>query len=57
MSRFAKALAPAAGTVLAVAVQWGVTGSFDRAELVTALTGLSAAAITFWIPNAPPPAE
>jgi hypothetical protein len=36
-----------------VAIQWAVTGEFDRAELVTALTGLSAAVITYLVPNAP----
>lgn len=39
------ALLPAVGTVLAVAVQWIVTGEYDRAELVTSLSGLIAAAV------------
>lgn len=56
MSRFAKAIAPAVGTVIAVALQWVITGEFDRAELVTALTGLSAAVLSYWVPNAPPAA-
>ena len=51
---FAKALVPAAGTALAVGIQWVASGEFDRAELATALTGLSAAAITYLVPNATP---
>lgn len=39
------AMLPAVGTVVAVAVQWIVTGEYDRAELVTSLTGLVAAAV------------
>lgn len=37
------AVIPAAGSLIAVAIQWAVTGELDRAELVTALTGFSAA--------------
>lgn len=50
----AKALFPFVGTILAVAVQFFVTGEFDKAELVTTLTGISAAVITFLFPNIPP---
>lgn len=39
------ALLPAVGTVLAVVVQWLISGEFDRAELVTSLSGLIAAAV------------
>jgi hypothetical protein len=35
---------PAVVTLIAVVVQWAVTGEFDRAELVTAIMGLVTAA-------------
>lgn len=53
MGRFAKAIAPAVVTVLAVGIQWVASGAFDRVELATALTGLLAAAVAFWVPNEP----
>jgi hypothetical protein len=34
------AVLPAVVTVLAVLIQWGVTGEFSRPELATAITGL-----------------
>jgi VIT1/CCC1 family predicted Fe2+/Mn2+ transporter len=54
MSAYAKAIVPAVATILAVAIQWAVTGEFDRAELATALTGLLAAVVTYVVPNTPP---
>lgn len=54
MSRFAKAIAPAVGTVIAVVIQIAATGEFDRAELVTAITGLAAALASYLVPNAQP---
>lgn len=48
---FAKALWPAILTIVAVGVQWVVTGEYDRAELVTTLTGLPSAIVTFFVPN------
>jgi hypothetical protein len=42
----AKALIPAVGTVIAVAAQYAATGAFDQAQLITAITGLSAAFVT-----------
>lgn len=49
--QFAKAVLPATGTVVAVGVQWGVTGKFDKAELATAVTGLGASALSYLVPN------
>jgi hypothetical protein len=49
----AKACWPAIATLVAVAVQWIATGEFDRSELVTAITGLCAALLTYWVPNVP----
>lgn len=48
---FAKAVTPALLTVLAIVVQWIVTGEYDRAELATTLTGLLAAATAYLVPN------
>jgi hypothetical protein len=42
----AKALVPALGTVIAVVAQYAATGAFDQAQLITAITGLSAAFVT-----------
>ena len=39
MSRFAKAIAPAVGTVLAVGIQWGVTGVPVETRATRAGTG------------------
>lgn len=49
----AKAAWPMIGTAIGVAVQWAVTGEFDRAELVTAITGAAAAVLTYEVPNKP----
>lgn len=49
---FAKAIYPFVASVVAVAVQWACTGSYDHAELATSLTGLAGAALTFFVPNA-----
>lgn len=48
---YAKAAYPAIGTAVAVVVQWIATGEFDRAELVTTLTGIPAALLTLGVPN------
>lgn len=50
---FAKAVIPAGGALLAVGVQWASTGRLDTAELVTAIVGLVAAAVSFLVPNKP----
>lgn len=50
---YLKAIVPFVATILAVALQWAVTGEFDRAEMVTAITGLLASAVTYLVPNAP----
>jgi hypothetical protein len=47
----AKALVPAAGTVVAVGIQWLDTGHFDKAELATSLTGFGGAALSYIVPN------
>lgn len=46
-----KALLPFVGTLLAVGIQYGVTGEFDKAEVATALTGISASLVTLLVPN------
>jgi hypothetical protein len=48
---YAKAAAPFVLSLVAVAVQWAVTGTYDEAELATQLTGLLAALVTFAVPN------
>jgi hypothetical protein len=48
---FAKAILPALGTLIAIGVQYGTTGEFDRAEMTTAITGLSTALVAFLATN------
>jgi hypothetical protein len=48
---FAKAILPALGTVIAIGIQYGTTGEFDRAEMTTAITGLSTALVAFLATN------
>ncbi len=36
---------PTLGGLLAVAIQWAVTGEFDKAELITALTAVGSALV------------
>lgn len=50
---YAKAFVPAVGTLLAVGVQYVVTGELDRAELTTALTGAGTTLVTLLTPNHP----
>lgn len=50
---YAKALFPSIGTAVGVGVQWVATGTFDKAELTTAITGACTALVTFLIPNRP----
>jgi hypothetical protein len=40
-------LITAVATLVALAIQWAITGEFDRAELVTTLTGLGSALVAF----------
>ena len=40
------AVLPTLGGILAVAIQWGVTGQFNRPELITALTAFGAALVS-----------
>lgn len=54
---YAKALLPAVGTLVAIAVQLAVTGEYDRAELTTTITGLGATIVAFVFPNIPPAAH
>jgi hypothetical protein len=42
----AAAVVPAVVTVLAILIQWGVTGEFSKPELATAITGLATSALT-----------
>jgi hypothetical protein len=44
---FLAAVLPTLGGVIAVGVQWAITGEFDRAELVTALSAVGSAALAF----------
>jgi hypothetical protein len=48
---FAKAVLPALGTLIAVGVQTLSTGSLDKPELSTAITGMSAALVAFLATN------
>lgn len=52
---YAKAAVPFVASLLAVAVQWAVTGEYDRAELVTQITGLGSALLSLLVPNEPQP--
>lgn len=49
----AKAAWPMIGTAVGTGVQWAATGEFDRAELVTAITGAAAAILVYAVPNKP----
>lgn len=51
---FAKAIAPAVLTLVAVLVDWLVQGTFDRETAGIAITGLVAAIVTYFVPNATP---
>jgi hypothetical protein len=51
---YAKAVLPFVIAAAAVVVQWAITGEFDRAELVTAITGAGAALVTLLAPNKRP---
>lgn len=48
---YAKAVYPALGAIVAVAVQWVATGEFDRAEFATAVSGVAAALLAYAPPN------
>lgn len=56
-ARAAKAVLPAAATVVAVVGQWIATGQFDAAEGATALMGFGGAILTYTIPNLTQQAE
>jgi hypothetical protein len=51
---YLKAVLPALLTLIAVLVQWAVTGVYDKAELATTLTGLLASLVTFLAKNDDP---
>lgn len=46
-----KALVPLVATIVAVAVQYALTGEFDREVVATAVTGTCASLIAFLVPN------
>lgn len=48
---YLKAVLPALLTVVAIIVQWAVTGTFDRPELATAVTGFASSLLTFMASN------
>lgn len=54
LSRYLKALTPAALTVIAVLVHYAITGEWDRAEWILGATGLVSAFITLVVPNTAP---
>jgi len=41
------ALLPALGGLIAVGIQWAITGAFDKAELATALTAAAGSLLAF----------
>ena len=57
MRPYLKSLVPALGTLIAVAGQWVATGTFDRAEVATAITGGLSALLSYAITNDPLPEE
>lgn len=50
---FLKAVAPAVLTLVAVLVEWLINGTWSRTNTATAITGLVAATITYFVPNIP----
>lgn len=50
---YLKAIVPFVGTLVAIGVQVLVTGQFDKAEVATAVTGILASAVTYFVPNTP----
>jgi len=54
-SPFAKALAPLVLGVVAVLVQWAVTGTLNAGELSTAIAAVVTALTVYFTPNTPPP--
>ncbi len=48
---YAKALVPVVLAVVAIAVQWADSGTFDTAELYTALGGFVTWLLTYAVPN------
>lgn len=48
---FLKSIAPFVGTLVAVGVQYLVTKEFDKAEITTAITGITAALLVLIVPN------
>lgn len=53
MSAFAKALVPAVTTLVAVILQWAVSGTLDQPELLTAIVGVVTSVLTYLVPNTP----
>lgn len=51
---YAKAVVPFVLSLIAALGQFLVTGEFDRAELVTALTGSLTSLVTLLVPNTKP---
>jgi hypothetical protein len=49
---YAKAVTPAALAVAVVVVRWAITGGWDAHQWDIAITGLAAATITYFVPNA-----
>lgn len=51
MDRYGKAIAAAAVPVFLALILWAVTGTLNEPELATALSGLLAALIVYFVPN------
>lgn len=52
LAPFAKAIAPAALTLVSVLVELVITKSFDELELSTAITGFLTSVVVYFVPNA-----
>lgn len=50
---YAKAIAVQTAGLIAIAVQWGSTGEFDRAELVTLIGSIATTFFVYATPNEP----
>lgn len=51
IGRYAKALGPALLTVAGVGIHWLVTGQWNQAEWIAAITGIGTAFFTLLVPN------
>jgi len=54
-SPIAKALSPLVLGVVALLVQWAVTGTLNAGELSTAIAALATSLLVYLVPNTPAP--